>query len=106
MPEWVLDSASYRGAMKAVAAVHDPRDVLVPGRVPAVAIADLHAERRRRRAAAEAWCAERGLSFCMTVLGWRRPCPAEVAAGLTKGAGPKYAAALAAKREDWVNHDG
>ncbi|MBA2639077.1 MAG: hypothetical protein H0U77_03570 [Nocardioidaceae bacterium] len=38
---------------------------------------------RRWRQASEAWCAERGYSFCRTVLGWRRPGPNEVAAGRT-----------------------
>ncbi len=39
--------------------------------------------RSRHRAAAMAWCAEKGYSYTMTVLGWARPSPDEVAEGRT-----------------------
>lgn len=48
-------------------------------------VSAMHAEHMRRIEASQQWCTERGLSFCMTVRGWRLPSPQEVAAGLTKG---------------------
>lgn len=36
---------------------------------------------RRKREATEQWCAERGHSYCRTVLGWRKPAASEAAAG-------------------------
>ncbi len=45
--------------------------------------------RRRWRKASEDWCAERGYSYAMTVLGWHRPCPSEEATGHTGSPWPK-----------------
>ncbi len=91
VPDWVLDAHLFRDTMNTLVSVLGTDDK------PLTHTA-LCAQHRRRRDAAEAWCAVRGLSFCMTVLGWRHPCPSELAAGHTHGAGPKYARAMLSGR--------
>ncbi len=77
VPEWVLRSGSHS---------------LARARARATGQSDQFA---RVKAEAQAWCAERGLSYCMTVMGWARPSSSEAAVGLTRGAGPTYAARCA-----------
>jgi hypothetical protein len=86
VPQWVLESAFLRGATRSLGV--GTRDSA------SATISEIRAEQRRLRAAGEAWCAERGLSYCMTVLGWRHPSPSESAAGHTCGAGATYARAM------------
>ncbi len=100
VPEWVLAGRSLVAAMKRLQ--RDP--ALLEAAEEAVAVArragqefgldPVLVEAKRNGAASAAWCAARGLSYCMTVLGGHRPDPREVAAGNTQGAGPRYAAAM------------
>jgi hypothetical protein len=82
VPEWVLDGGSYVAAIRRLAQRPDVAE--------ARSVAVLHAEARRNSAAAEAWCAARGLSYVMTVSGSARPTAAEEAEGRMWGAGPKH----------------
>lgn len=82
VPQWVLEGGFITAAMLRLKA--DPSLWTASGH------AGLHAEASRNRKAAEQWCTERGLSYCMTVLGWAHPDPAEQAAGRVTGAGPRY----------------
>jgi hypothetical protein len=77
VPAWVRDTG-YGAIMR------DIRAGLLPW---PPTMTEMYAEHMRRVQAAEQWCAERGLSYCMTVLNWKHPSPGEVAAGLTKGPG-------------------
>ncbi len=84
VPQWVLDSHSSFAAIRRLAA-----DPSMADQVPA-GVNPIWAELRRAMAAAQDWCAARGLSYTMTVSGAAKPTPAEVAAGCTTGAGPRH----------------
>lgn len=85
VPGWVLDGGSL---VAAIARIREdstiPRSVEEDGGNP------IYVESRRNRAAAVAWCAERGLSYSR-VQGSRWPTEEERASGYTRGAGPKFA---------------
>lgn len=95
VPQWVLDAGSMRGAIKVVGELvaQDQRNYY---RYDVRAVMAL---RREQEAAARQWCAERGLSFHMTVQSASRPTETEALAGLMRGAGPRYAAAERSRRE-------
>ena len=103
VPTWVLECTSILAAGRELGMREqeaDPRALLADDRLyDSAPHVRLRALQREREAAGRAWCAERGLSFSMTVRGLSRPSPAEVAAGCVRGVGPKYVAAERARAE-------
>lgn len=91
VPAWVLESASVMAACRELAACEEagqhpsPLTGWAAGGPFRGGHEALHALRRERRAAGEAWCAQQGLSYAITVQGALTPTAQEVEAGCTGG---------------------